>query len=312
MARRLVHHFLLPGREMPELVKMDIYMTVHSLLYNFIFEAMEFETKYITPDIKLSEFTGKLFKTEVLFEHHILVWFISGETKIIQADSTWIFNAGDIFLIPRNQLATVINYPKEGLPHKAVAMHLTQERLKDFYSRHKALGKAQPLQKVYRFSQHPLLESCLASLIPYFNLGEQLPPEIANIKMDEAISILRAIDKSVDGLLANFEEPGKISLTDFMERHYMFNMTMDKFGYLTGRSLATFRRDFKKAFNTTPQKWLTEKRLELAHYQMQEQQKKPVDVYIEVGFENLSHFSHAFRNHFGYPPHTLSDKRKNA
>ncbi|MGF7041408.1 helix-turn-helix domain-containing protein [Mucilaginibacter lappiensis] len=269
---------------------------------------MEFETKYITADIKLSEFKGKVFKTEVMFEHHMLVWFISGETKIIQADATFIFNAGDIFLIPRNQLATIINYPKDGHPHKAVAMHLTKERLKDFYSRHKAIGKVQPLKKVYHFSKHPLLESCLASLIPYFDLGENLPPDIATIKIEEAITILRSIDKSVDGLLANFEEPGKINLTDFMERHYMFNMTLDRFGYLTGRSLATFRRDFKKAFNTTPQKWLTEKRLELAYYQLTEKQRKPIDVYVEAGFENLSHFSYAFKNHFGYPPKALPGK----
>jgi AraC family transcriptional regulator, exoenzyme S synthesis regulatory protein ExsA len=270
---------------------------------------MDFETKYINPDIKLSQFNGKFFKTEVMFDHHILVWFISGETKIIQAEATYTFNAGDIFLIPRNQLATVINYPKDGMPHKAVAMYLTKEKLKDFYSRHKAIGKVQPLQKVYSFTKHPLLESCLASLIPYFDLGENLPSTIAAIKIEEAISILRSIDKDVDGLLANFEEPGKINLTDFMARHYMFNMTMDRFGYLTGRSLATFRRDFKKAFDTTPQKWLTEKRLQLAHYQIAEKQRKPIDIYLETGFENLSHFSYAFKKHFGYPPNTLLDKK---
>ncbi|AYL94937.1 AraC family transcriptional regulator [Mucilaginibacter celer] len=271
---------------------------------------MEFETKYITADIKLSEFKGNTFKTEVMFEHHILVWFISGETKIIQADGTYIFNAGDIFLIPRNQLATVINYPKDGLPHKAVAMHLTKQRLKDFYSRHKPAGRLQPLQKVYSFPKRPLLQSCLASLIPYFDLGKNLPAEIASIKIEEAISILRSIDKDVDGLLANFDEPGKINLTEFMERHFMFNMTLDRFGYLTGRSLATFRRDFKKAFNSTPQKWLTEKRLELAHYQIAEKKQKPVEVYIEAGFENLSHFSYAFKNHFGYSPNTLIGRQR--
>jgi AraC family transcriptional regulator, exoenzyme S synthesis regulatory protein ExsA len=124
-------------------------------------------------------------------------------------------------------------------------------------------------------------------------------------KIEEAISILRSIDKGVDGLLCNFEEPGKINLTDFMERRYMFNMTMYRFGYPTGRSLATFRRDFKKAFNTTPQKWLTEKRLELDRCQIAENRRKPIDVYVETGFENLSHFSYAFKKHFGYPPNTL-------
>lgn len=272
---------------------------------------MEFETKYITPDIKLAHFEGKLFKTEVMFEHHMLVWFISGETRIIQADATYTFNAGDIFLIPRNQLATVINYPKDGLPHKTVAMHLTKERLKDFYAKYKAVtvGRTQPLHKIHTFSKHPLLESFLASVIPYFDLGDNLPPDIAGIKIEEAISILRSIDKNMDGLLANFEEPGKINLAEFMERHYMFNMTLDRFGYLTGRSLATFRRDFKRAFNTTPQKWLTEKRLELAHYEIAEKQRKPIDVYVEAGFENLSHFSYAFKTRFGYSPNVLLNRK---
>lgn len=266
---------------------------------------MEFETHYIAPDIKLSEFSGKFFKTEVMFEHHILVWFISGETRIIQADASYTFNAGDVFLIPRNQLTTVINYPKDGLSHKAVAMYLTVKKLKDFYSRNKAIGRAQPLQKVYSFSKHPLLESCLASLIHYFNLGENLPPAVADIKIEEAIIILRSTDKSVDGILANFEEPGKINLSDFMERNYMFNMTLDRFAYLTGRSLATYRRDFVKIYNTSPQKWLLDKRLQLAHYHLVEKQRKPIDVYIEVGFENLSHFSYAFKNHFGYAPNAV-------
>lgn len=270
---------------------------------------MEFETNYIAADIKLSEFKGKSFKAEVMFEHHILVWLISGETRIVQADARYTFGAGDIFLLPRNQLTTVINYPAEGRPHKAVAMHLTRQTLENFYAKYKAAGKAQPIQKVYSFSKHTLLKSYLASIIPYFELGEQLPADIAAIKIEEAISILRAIDKSVDGLLADFEEPGKINLADFMEKHYMFNLTIDRFSYLTGRSPATFRRDFKKVFNSTPQKWLTEKRLELAHYQIAEKRRKPVDVYVEAGFENLSHFSFAFKNHFGYAPTQLAEQK---
>ncbi|MBO9693104.1 hypothetical protein [Chryseobacterium sp.] len=33
----------------------------------------------------------------------------------------------------RNHPATIINYSKDRLLHKAVVMHLTTERLKDFY-----------------------------------------------------------------------------------------------------------------------------------------------------------------------------------
>lgn len=266
---------------------------------------MEFQTHYISPEIKLSCYEDNLFKTEVIFDHHMLVWFISGETKIVQADASYLFRAGDIFLIPRNQLATIINYPKDGLPHKTVAMHLSPARLKAFYAQLDIKPKATAIPKIQCFHRHPLLESCFASLLPYFEMQGPFPENIAALKITEAISVLRAIDKEIDHVLANFEEPGKIDLASFMEKNFMFNMPMEKFGYLTGRSLTTFKRDFKKAFNTSPQRWLTQKRLELAHYHFAEKKKKPSEVYFEVGFENLSHFSFAFKKHFGYAPSEL-------
>lgn len=270
---------------------------------------MEYQAKYITADIKLSSYKDKFFKSDILFDQHMLIWFISGETKIVQAEATYFFKKGDIFLIPRNQLSTIINYPKNGLPHQTVVMHLTANRLRDFYAGLHVGLKASPKQKIWSFNNHPLLESCLASLLPYFDMQE-LPENIAKLKIAEAITILRTIDIGIDDVLANFEEPGKIDLAVFMEKNFMFNLPLQKFGILTGRSITTFKRDFKRTFNTTPQRWLTRKRLELAHYQFVQNKKKPIDVCYEVGFENLSHFSYAFKKHFGYSPSMLLQTRK--
>jgi AraC-like DNA-binding protein len=235
----------------------------------------------------------------------MLVWFISGETKIVQSDAAHTFYTGDIFLIPRNQPATIINYPKDGEPHKTVVMLLTAKILKDFYGRIDLKAKAAPMTGIRRYNKHPLLESCLASVVPYFDVHEPFPKDIALLKITEAISILRTIDPYIDSVLANFENPQKVELISFMEKNYMFNMPLEKFGYLTGRSLTSFKRDFKKAFNMTPQKWLTQKRLQLAHYELAEKKRKPVDVCFETGFENLSHFSYAFKKYYGYTPTSL-------
>ncbi|MEE1944053.1 AraC family transcriptional regulator [Pedobacter sp. KR3-3] len=266
---------------------------------------MEHVSKYLTKEIKLSSYEDKLFKSDLMFDDHMLVWFISGETKIIQADKTYHFETGDIFLIPRNQLATIINYPKGGLPHQTVVMHLSAERLKHFYEKVELPQKIVPEQRLYRFSNHPLLQSCMASLVPYFDVRGEFPEEIASLKITEAISILRSIDQNVDNVLANFNEPGKVDLIGFMEKNFMFNLPLEKLGYLTGRSLSTFNRDFKKHFSTTPQKWMIDKRLELAYYHLAEKKKKAKDVYLEVGFEDLSHFSFAFKKKYGIAPTQL-------
>jgi len=255
--------------------------------------------KYITPDIKLSSQTEKHFSTEVSFDHHMLVWLISGDTKVTQADATYLFKAGDIFLIPRNLLITVSNHS-----YQSVVMHLTVDRLKKYYE-NQPITISPDYPSIRQFTSHPLLQSCLSSLMPYFDMTDPFPLNIADLKLTEAISILRTVDPSIDHTLANFEDPYKLDLIDFMEKHYMFNMPLEKFGHLTGRSLSTFHRDFKKKFNTSPQKWLTRKRLELAHYQLSEKNMKPAEVYLESGFEDLSHFSFAFKKQYGYSPNKV-------
>lgn len=264
---------------------------------------LEAKNKYA--EILMSCIEEKYFKTEAVWEYHSFMRIISGEMKIVLADASHTFFAGDTLLVPRNQLSTVIKKPKDGRPYKSILITFRPERLKDYYDKHKITPAKTSLHKVRTYAKNPLLESFFSSLMPYFELESKLPDEISTMKIDESIAILRAIDEQVDGMLADFTEPGKINLADFMEKNFMFNMPLEKFGYLTGRSIATFHRDFKKAFHTTPQKWIIQKRLELAHYQLSENKRKPVDVYVEAGFENLSHFSFAFKKHFGYSPNML-------
>lgn len=270
---------------------------------------MEHISKHIIPELKLSCYEDKFSRTELMFDQHMLIWFISGETKIVQSETTHTFKTGDIFLIPRNKPATIINYPKDGLPHKTVVMLLTEKILRNFYNNTDPKTKSAPVSKIRSFSNHPLLESCLASLIPYFEIQEPFPEHLGILKITEAISILRVIDPEIDSVLANFDAPHKVNLISFMEKNFMFNMPLEKFSYLTGRSLTTFKRDFAKTFHTTPQRWLTQKRLELAHYQLSEQKSRPIEVCYETGFENLSHFSFAFKKQFGYAPTELIAQR---
>ena len=237
-----------------------------------------------------------------MLDDHCFVRIISGEVKIVLSDTSQVFGAGDTILFPRRQLSTVIQYPKDNKAYKCVLIILKRERLKDYYSRNPANEDIECSPAVKCYEKHPLLESYFASLLPYFELQDELPEKLLVLKIEEALTILRSIDKSVDAFLADFSEPGKIDLAEFMEQNYMFNMPLDKFSYLTGRSLTTFKRDFTKIYGATPQRWLTKRRLKRAHYLLSESKQKPVEVYREVGFENLSHFSYAFKKQFGYAP----------
>jgi AraC-like DNA-binding protein len=54
-----------------------------------------------------------------------------------------------------------------------------------------------------------------------------------------------------------------------------------------------------------PGRWLLNKRLQEAHHLIKNKKRKPSDVYLEIGFEDLSHFSFAFKKLFGVAPSHL-------
>jgi len=243
------------------------------------------------------------YSRELMLPHPALVRVISGEVRIAAADRSFRFLAGDTVLFPRDQLARMSKLPLNGIPCVAISVIFRQDRLKHHYQGIRPLVPLRNEPLIYK--DHPLLESLFNSLEPYFKLADTLPADIANFKVEEAIRILRTIDPATDGLLGHFEAPGKLDLVTFMERNFQFNLPLEKFGYLTGRSLTTFKKDFKQAFGSSPGRWLTRKRLELARYQLTEHKRKPSEVYLDTGFEDLSHFSFAFKKQYGYSPNQV-------
>ena len=77
--------------------------------------------------------------------------------------------------------------------------------------------------------------------------------------------------------------------------------------HYTGRSLTAFKQEFAKTFDTTPSRWIVRQRLSEARRLMTTDNRKASDVYLEVGFKSLSHFSTAFKREFGIAPSELAE-----
>lgn len=155
---------------------------------------------------------------------------------------------------------------------------------------------------IHALDGDPFIKGFFESLLPYFEHKRPLSTELLGIKTNEAIALLLQHDKGLKNLLFDFSRPFKIDLAAYMERHYMFNVPMSRFASHTGRSLAAFKRDFGKVFGLSPGRWLMQKRLAEAHRLIKDEGKRPSDIYLDLGFENLSHFSFAFKKTFGKSP----------
>lgn len=269
---------------------------------------METSQKPIAPNPKVvySCYFDVARAGEHFIGEHILSYQISGTMIMNDGDKTYVFNAGDIRFHKRNRLLKFQKMPSNGEPFRSVSIYLDQEMLKKVSIFKNITPPAcEKGDAVIELTSHPLLESYFKSLMPYENKTDQLNAHLVHLKVKEAIMILLELEPTLKDSLFDFSEPGKIDLENFMNQNFHFNVQMSRFAYLTGRSLATFKRDFQKTFQSTPSRWLLQKRLSEAYYQIKENGKAPNDVYLELGFENLSHFSFAFKKAYGVPPSRL-------
>jgi len=253
--------------------------------------------------IVYSCYHSRSWQGEQFIPEYIFSYMVSGSMINNDGVKSYVFKEGSFKLSKRNRLNKFIKQPPENGDFKMLSVYLDQQTLRNFSLEYGYKSNIHiEGDPVVELKPHPLLTNYIESLKPYEQLTQPENKLLLNIKQKELLLILLQTNPELKDVLFDFNEPGKIDLEAFMNKNYHFNVRLERFAYLTGRSLATFKRDFEKLFHTSPSKWLTEKRLQEAHYQIKEQGKAPSDIYLDLGFENLSHFSFAFKKMFGIAP----------
>ena len=80
------------------------------------------------------------------------------------------------------------------------------------------------------------------------------------------------------------------------------NLKLEEIAFLCNMSLSTFKRHFIKEYKVSPGNWLQDKRLQKAKQTLELGELKPSDIFLDFGYNNLSNFSIAFKNKFGFSP----------
>jgi AraC-like DNA-binding protein len=243
---------------------------------------------------------------EQFVPHHALAFQFSGETHIQHQNGKLVLKKNQMLLVQKNQLAKFIKIPAKDEAYKIISVIITDTALQQN-------TLANPIHKSKNYTGEKnlllkpdsLLKSYFKSLLPYVEQSEKISEKLAIIKINEAIELLLHLKPSLKSFLFNFSKPYKINLENFMLQNYHYNVPIEYFAKLTGRSLAAFKRDFDQTFQTSPRRWLQEKRLAEAYHLIQQKKRKPIEIYLELGFENLSHFYASFKQKFGVTPQVL-------
>ncbi len=237
-------------------------------------------------------------------EQHLLYIVLGGAVTLTCGRQSWTVGKNEMILLRK---AHSVSYAKQGDSEtglfESLLFAITDELLKDFLTTQHVT--VLPQREELGAQVAPMSERLVAycwSLSPYFNAPEATNPGLLRLKVMELLYDVMDCSKNIFRQMLQLRQPVRADVHRVVEDNYTSPITLEELAYLSGRSLSSFKRDFHSIYNTTPAKWIREKRLHKAMLMLQSSQLSVADVAYSLGFENPTHFSRIFKQHFGVSP----------
>jgi AraC-like DNA-binding protein len=159
----------------------------------------------------------------------------------------------------------------------------------------------------YKIDQHSSLNSFMRSMIDIYKTIDGTPA-LLHTKLMELLFLIAALDgpKRLRSFLhENCSDSGKRNIRHLMREHCAHNLSVYDYARLSGRSVSSFNREFKRQYGVAPSKWLIEQRLTRAHDAVLSSDTPITEIGYAVGYESTSHFIAQFKSLFGVTPKQL-------
>ena len=156
----------------------------------------------------------------------------------------------------------------------------------------------------YSLSRKNVIDHFIESLNFYFDNPEMAKEEILYLKIKELVLLLLHTEAATTilELYSYLFTPQKASIADVVETHLYSNISLDQMAFLSGQSLSTFKREFKKHFDDTPANYIRSRRLKKAADLLRHSSFSISEISFQLGYEDSSYFSRLFLQKFDMLP----------
>ncbi|NIK68403.1 MULTISPECIES: AraC family transcriptional regulator [unclassified Paenibacillus] len=244
-------------------------------------------------------------KGSMFLEDHLLLFVLEGMYKVTFGDEEFTVNKNEMVLL---QKSILVNYEKSGEEDSDyrldyIMFFLKEELLTEFINmadlqyNHPAV-----LVPVSVKAINERLMSYIHSLKPYFKEREALKEGLIRVKLLELLFDVADADEQFLYQFLQLRRTDKKGITEIVEQNITNPVSLQDLAYLSGRSLSTFKRDFQAIYNTSPVRWIRNRRLDIARDMLLHTSALVTDVCFSTGFENVAHFSKVFKERFGVAP----------
>lgn len=181
---------------------------------------------------------------------------------------------------------------------------LIKEVIRDLPAKKKSKDHELKLDTVVEVNNTNALLAYFSSVLPFFMQDPAPDKTLLKLKFKELLLHIftdpanDALAQQLCGLCAS----SKPSIKRVMEENFLFDMKIEDYARITGRSLSGFKREFQELYGVTPGKWLISRRLETAKELLGSADRQVNEVAWDSGFEDASHFTRVFKNTYGQTP----------
>jgi len=243
---------------------------------------------------------------------------ISGEKTMHFADKTVYIKADEFhFLSSGNCVASMDPSGREAF--RTILLFFDNKTLSDFFIKYNhlinSLKNAEKNfgQHYVAFKKDRFVSNYIVSLDLLLQSKEKFSSAMKLLKFEELL--LHLLETYPDKLLS-FQTPKNVNIDDFairkaVETNVTNQLNLEELAFLCHTSLSTFKRKFIKLYGMSPNKWILQKRMEVAKNLLTNHKEKPSEIFYKLGFENHSSFTQSFKKNFGITPKEFQQQQLN-
>lgn len=245
----------------------------------------------------------EIAKQQIILNQNAFSFLIEGNKEVVFDNSTLSIDNSK-FLIMKSGHCLMTEKLSNSRNYRSVLLFFSNEILLKFI-RENDLNRNElsEYKSVYSFKYDEFIQRFINSLLDISNLSKNIQKRMLELKFEEITLYLSEI-YGTEFLYSLSEKSNDISqkFIQTVETNWMSKLTLKELAFLCNMSVSTFKREFEKHYAESPIKWFQNKRLEYAHHLLYKQQKSSSEIYLEVGYENLSSFIQAYKSKYGVTP----------
>lgn len=242
---------------------------------------------------------------QLLTECHFIIYVISGRKDWMTSGKTYEVKASDALFVRRG-VYTTRQYLD--VDHCILLFFISDAFIRNFMRENTSLRVANNGQsiddQIFVLDVDDPLKSLFSSVFNYLRLDTGIPTNLVELKFKELLFniVMNPRHRQIARFFTSLSQHDQTDLDEVMMKNFHHDLALEEYARLCGRSLSSFKRDFKELYQQSPGKWLTEKRLEYARALLLSTDLHVNEVGYESGFRNSSHFNKAFKDKYRLPP----------